>query len=159
MGRGLSRKIVKKTDEQEDKAIDAILEGKKLHDVAVAMGLNSRVALQKYLIMFPEFMQRFDRAKFADCARLEEEFEHICDKFRPDYGRNQIEIIRRLLMWRNPQKYGEKQQIDMKMEVDISGALDRAQKRLVDVTPKQIDSKPQDLTPALLELIGNKNKA
>lgn len=118
----------------EQMAFEMVLEGKKLQEISKAMGLKGKTSLQYYLIKFPEFMELFERARQAECWAIEEEYRNIVNDYNPEYGKIQSDVLRRILMWRNPKVYGERQQIDMSMNIDISGSLDRANKRLIDVT-------------------------
>lgn len=143
----MAKELKRCSDEIEQTAFEMVLEGQKLQDIAKSMGLKNSASLQRYLIKYPEFMEMFERARQAECYAIEEEYRNIVNDYNPDYGKVQQDVLRRILAWRNPKVYGEKQQIDMSMNIDISGSLDRANKRLIDVTTTavvQIAAKKDD---------------
>lgn len=122
----------------EESAFDMVLEGKKLEDIAKELGFSSRHALQRYLIKYPEFMQMFQQARLAECDHLEEQVRHVLDEYSVDAAKIQLEVLTRILKWRDPKRYGERQQIDLNMSIDISGSLERAEKRMIDVSPSNV---------------------
>lgn len=111
------------------------LGGKNLGEIATFMGFGSIQSLQRYTIAHPEFAEQIERARLMECVRLEEEFRNVTKEF-DDAGmaRVQVEVISKLLKWRDQKKYGDKTQIDMNINIDISGSLEKAEKRVIDVT-------------------------
>jgi len=118
--------------EVEEKACEMILDGKKLDEVSEMMGLQSRRALQKYLITYPEFKERLDGALVAYCIYLEEELLAVCDNYNDKYAKVKLEAIAKILKYRDPKRYGDKTQIDVSMNVDIAGSLERAERRVIE---------------------------
>lgn len=126
--------IYRRGPEVEELAFDMILDGKSLDDIAQAMGLGTRRRFQKYMIKFEDFSQMMERARLAECQYLEEQMLSVCTDYSDKYAKIQLEALAKILKFRDPKRYGDKMNVDVAMSVDISGALSRAEKRLIDVT-------------------------
>lgn len=123
--------------EIEERACENILAGYKLDAVARDMGLNRR-KLQIYLIQHPEFAVMVDNALLAQCMYLEEDLLNCADDYGKDVARTKLEAIAKILKYRNPKRYGDKTQIDMTVSVDISGAIDAAERRVEQIVATNV---------------------
>lgn len=120
------------SNELEELAFDMVLDGFKLDDIAKKLGLTGRKGLQRYQIYFPEFQELFQRARLAECDYLEERVRYVLDDYSVDAAKIQLEVLTRLLKWRDPKRYGDRQQIDMNVSIDVLGSLERANQRVVE---------------------------
>lgn len=134
----MAKRIERLPEDKEELAFDLVLEGNTLETIAKRIGLTSAQSLQRYMMKFPEFMELFDRARVAECIQIEEDYRHILDNHSAEGARVQEVILSKLLKWRDQRKYGDKTQIDMSMTIDISGALDRAEKRVLEIASNVI---------------------
>lgn len=130
----MASKLVRLPPEIEEQATSLILRGAKLEEIAIAIGLNSKQAFVRYCYKFPEFKEIYERAKEATAIDIEEQYLHCLDDLSVDAAKVQMEILRQYLKWLNPKKYGDKQQIDLSVTIDISGSLERAERRIADVS-------------------------
>ena len=137
MGTTSGPSIKRASPEIEDHAFELALDGKKLEEISNALGLKGVRSLQRYFIKYPEFLEMYERAKIAECIVIEEKFERILKDYSVEASKIQIEIYSRLLKWRNPKKYGDKQQIEI-TKVDIGAALDAAERRVLEATVSNV---------------------
>lgn len=134
----MSEELTRRKPEYEEAAFDMILEGKSLDEIAQAMGLGSRRRFQKYCMKYAEFQEACDRARLAQCLYLEEQMLKVCDDYNDKYAKTQLEALAKILKYRDPKKYGEKVNLEVAVTVDISGSLNRAEQRMIDVTASNV---------------------
>lgn len=134
----MAKQLKQLSKEEEELAFDLVLDGKKLEDIAKTLGFKNSRELQRYKISNPQFKELFDRARLLECEQLEESVRHILDDHNPEYGKLQLEILTRILKWRDPKKYGDKTQIDMTVTVDISGSIERAERRVQELAQSNV---------------------
>lgn len=105
------------------------------------IGLGTPKKLMKYMVEFPEFGYLWDQAKKADCRRLEEKLEKMGNMIKgnddPRKTQIQVDIICRLLKFRDRDRYGDKQSIEV-TRIGIGEALDEASKRVINATATNI---------------------
>lgn len=130
----MANKMPRLTPEQEDQAIDCVLEGHTLEGISCTLGLNGKRKLVRYLATYPDFMEKFQAALDAQCIDLEEQLLNVADEYGKDVARVKMESIARVLRFRNPKRYGDKTQIELNLTVDISKALERAEGRVIEAT-------------------------
>ena len=128
----------KLTEEQEELAIDMILMLKQQQEIARKLGFKNRNAYSKYLIKHPEFFEQVERAVVMSCLYLEDDLLAVADDYNKDNARVKMESIARVLKFRNPKKYGDKLDMSVAHTIDISGSLERAEKRIIDVTASNV---------------------
>ena len=126
----MANRIARLSPDAEEKALDLMLEGKKLDVIAKGIGLKSKDALVRYLANYPEFASQFEATKQARAIDLEEQYLHCLNDLSVDAAKVQTGILAQYLKWLNPKKYADKQQIDLSVTVDISGSIERAAKRI-----------------------------
>lgn len=137
----------KLSDDQENKAIDMVLNLDPMDNVRKELGFKSRQKFAKYLADNPLFLSKIEAAKQLSCYYLEDDLLSCADKFNKEYARVKMEAIAKMLKFRDPKKYGDKLDMSVTHTIDIAGSLDRASKRMIDVTPINV-----------LPILGNKPK-
>lgn len=115
----------------EEKALDLVLEGKRMAEIAKAIGLDSRAQLQRYMAKFPEFHAEVQKARILEAESIEEEFRHLMDKYSTDAAKVQMEIYTRYLKWVNRERYGDKYVAEINVNVDMSKVLEAAEARVI----------------------------
>lgn len=124
--------------ELEDQAIDGVLEGHSLEGIACTIGFTGKPKLMRYIAKYPEFGARFQNALAAQCIDLEEQLLNVADHYEKDVARTKMESITRILKFRDRKRYGDKTEIDMSLSVDISGAIDAAERRVAEIDVRQL---------------------
>lgn len=124
----------KLTPEQEDLAFDLILNTEKQANIARQLGFKNRTAYQKYIVNNPDFFELCERARAAACWFLEDQLLFVADDYDGKVARTKMDCIAKILAYRDPKRYGNKMDLNVTQTIDISGALDRAERRVIDVT-------------------------
>lgn len=125
----------KLSDAQEDMAVDMILNLDTMSSIQKKLGFKTRQLFSKYLADNPIFLQKIEAAKALTCAFLEDELLTCAQDYPKDISRVKMESIARVLKYRDPKKYGDKLDMSVTHTIDIAGSLDKADKRMLDVTP------------------------
>ncbi len=133
-------KVVRLTDELEEMAIDGVLQGHSLEGIAATIGFSGKPKLMQYLAKFPDFGAKFQAALSAQCIDLEEQLLNVADHYEKDVARTKMESIKQILKYRDRKRYGDKTEIDMSVTVDISGAIDAAERRVEQVVGTNVVS-------------------
>lgn len=136
----MAKPLKELTEEQKELAFDLVLDGKNLEEIAKPLGFKNARELQRYKMKNPEFLEIFERARLLECEQIVEEVRNITKNFNAEYGKLQLEILTRILKWRDPKKYSEKTQIDMAIHIDISGCQERAERRVKELTTSNVVS-------------------
>lgn len=134
----LMAKIKRLTEDLEDLAIDGVLQGHTLEGIAAQIGFTGKPKLMQYLAKFPEFGAKFQAALSAQCIDLEEQLLNVADHYEKDMARTKAECIKTILKYRDRKRYGDKTEIDVSMSVDISGAIDAAERRVGEIATTNV---------------------
>lgn len=134
----MGRKLERLSTDAEDEAIDGVISGYTLEGIAAGAGFSNKGQLLRYLAKYPEFMARFENALAAQCIDLEEQLLNCADKYDKDVCRTKMESISRILKFRNRKRYGDKTEVEMNLTVDISGALERAERRVGEIVESNV---------------------
>lgn len=122
--------IKRRPIEDEDKAIELAVEGKTLVDIAKILGFTSKYAFTNYRHKFEDFNQRLDHARSDYCDDLEDQLLTIPMELDCKTAQILSNNIIKILEYRNPKRYSPKYQHEIQVTVDISGSLDRAERRV-----------------------------
>lgn len=98
------------TQEAADKICALISEGKSLRTIAKVEGMPSTETMYNWMRLFPEFLERYARAKEDQADAFAEEMLDLADDDTVDTNRSRLQIDTRkwLAMKLKPKKYGER---------------------------------------------------
>lgn len=133
----------KLTQEEQDIAFEYALQGVSLAKTAKTLGFSNDMAFHRYCLNDPVFAKELDAMRARSCPHLEDkmlEIPETCGDAK--IGRVQMEVLGRILAYRNPLRYGNKVDITMTQTVDIGSSLARMQSRLAATYASQIDVTP-----------------
>lgn len=121
--------------EQESIAIDRLVAGDSLTNVSALLGFKSHQQFFRYRRAFPEFDAQCLEARLMNCEIREDELLNIVETY-PDPKQADVasRAIMRVLSYRDPRRYGEKMDLNVNQTVDISGALARAERVVLDAS-------------------------
>jgi hypothetical protein len=119
------------SQEQEQVIFDKVLEGSKLIDISKLIGF-SRYEFVTYRKNFPEFNDKLEAARNDYCDYLEDMLLDLPTRYDSDTAKQLSTNIMKILEYRNPKRYSPKFQHDIQVTVDISGSLDRAERRVLE---------------------------
>lgn len=131
-------KLTRLTPEQEDEILDCVISGHTLEGLACSNGFTGKPQLMRYLAKYPDFQARFQNALSAQCIDLEEQLLHVADTYEKDLARTKLESISRILKFRDRKRYGDKTEVELNVTLDISGALDRAERRVEQIAETNV---------------------
>ncbi len=128
--------IKRLSDETEQSAIDMAANGVQFKDIAIKLKFNDASAFLRYRTKFTDFNVRLMNALDAYCIDLEFKLLEI-DKHYDNTRMAEVisKNIQQVLKYRNPKRYGDKIDMNVNQTIDITGAIDSATKRIIDVTP------------------------
>lgn len=115
----------------ESKVCEWALNGEKFVDIARKIGMSVH-QFHSYKSKFEEFNIALDKARNGYCDQLEDLLLTIPLEFDPKVAEIYSKNIQQILKYRNPKRYGDKVNLDMTVSVDIAGALDRAERRVLE---------------------------
>lgn len=130
-------KLERLTEEVELMACEAIANGDSFKAVSEKMGLTQG-QLVTYRRLFPDFQMRVAEAKESLCEDLEDDLLQIPHKYDKDTAKLLSANTIKYLEFNNPKRYSPRQQFDMSVTIDIAGALDRAEQRVIDVVATNV---------------------
>lgn len=134
--------IKRLSEELEEIAFDMTLDLERQRDIATRIGLGSQSAYVRYMAKFPDFQAKIHAARSAACSILEEQLLYCADDYDKDSARVKMESISRTLKFIDPKRYGDKLNLDVSLQIDIAGSLERAEQRLIDVTSTNVFALP-----------------
>lgn len=129
------------TTEQIERAVELAREGKTHTQVADELCVDLKWLL-KYRSNDPIFNQRYTQARLDSSEVMEDEIKTAHDDYAdPQRGRLKADNYKWVLSKRLPKVYGDRIDVNLTQQVDISGALEEAKMRTVidvsDVSNKQ----------------------
>ena len=117
------------TDEIADRICEAIIEGKALYKLCKGDDFPSERVVYYWLDQFPEFVQKYERARELQQDRASDEIVEIADETTdPNKARLQIDARKWRASKLAPKKYGDK------LDLNHSGSLER-------LTDEQLDAR------------------
>lgn len=128
---------IKLTEEQEDEIFELITRTDKLAYIGKQYGFT-RSGFAKYMAKHPDFFAKVERARAATCMYLEDDLLSCADDNDPKVARVKMESIAKILKYRDPKRYGDKIDMSVNHTIDISGSLERAERRIIDVTASNV---------------------
>lgn len=132
------------TEEELDYFENALINGRSLREIAKNLGFNANNGLLKLIHRDPIVKERYLYACSASCENLESNIPTILDDYAdPQQARVQLECVKTILQYRNPQKYGNKLDLNITQTVDLTRAITASEARVDlparDVTPNSND--------------------
>ena len=129
--------------------VDRIALGEGLIKICAEPGMPSESMVHRWLRQFPEFREKYVRAREEQAHHFADEIQEIADKCRigekrttkadgsvetvtadmVDRARLQIDARKWLMSKLAPKGYGDKQQLDVEVSGNLALALERARKR------------------------------
>lgn len=134
------------TEEQTEKAIELARQGRTHAQIADEICVDLSWLL-KHRSRDPNFNQRYTQARLDSSEVMEDEIKTAHDDYAdPQRGRLKADNYKWVLSKRLPKVYGDRIDVNLTQQVDISGALEEAKMRtVIDVSnisdKKKIDSK------------------
>lgn len=152
---------VEKLHAQFEEIIKDIYEGNSVANILRKRGISNK-AFFETIAEVPSLEERYTRALIARSELLVDEIVEIADTSRDaQTARNQIDARKWYASKMQPQKYGERIDLNINQTVDIRGALEAAQNRIRDViqipkiqlteTTSEIPILTTGLKPAVVE--------
>lgn len=128
----------KLTTKQEEKALELIAQGESFEEVAIMLGLLSAGQLATYRKHYPEFNNSVYESRQIYCEHLEKRLLEIPHMYDVNVAKLLSANIIKFLEYNNRDRYAPRQQHDINVTLDISGALERAKRRVIDVSPTNV---------------------
>ena len=126
------------TEEEIDLAINLVLEGQKFTDIAKKLGFKNRQEFHNYCRSHPEFKERLDQARNDYCDHLEDLLLDVPIRYHGETAKVLSQNIMKILEYRNPKRYSPKFQHEITTTIDIASSLDKAERRVLDITQSNV---------------------
>jgi len=147
------KKVLELTEEQKTEAIRLAVEGHTIKSVADAL-LLTRIDFWHYRNAHPSFTNKFDAARKEGLEDLADDLIGIADDVSMDVHRAKLKSdnIKWILSKRKPETYGERIDLHVNTNIDITKALESAKARIVS-QPMLIDSSDDDPLDELIDTV------
>lgn len=119
-----------------------VANGESYATIASTLGLMTTASFARYRRCFPEFDDQFNDSILANCLHLEQELLEIPHKYDKDTAKLLSDNIRWLLSVRNFKRYAPRQQHEVNVSVDLSGAIAQANQRVVEIEASNVYQLP-----------------
>jgi hypothetical protein len=130
------------TEEQIEMAIESVLRGDTLARTGELLGFKTRMEFHDYLRRHPFLDEKVRAARIDGCIHLEDRMLNVTKEVEdPRLARVQVEAYAKVMGYRNPQRYGNRIDVNLTQTVDIGSSLAKMQERL--------DATYRDVTPAI----------
>lgn len=132
------------TEEQKEFALEMAANNKSLKTIAKELGFTTPMQFVRYRKRDPLFQSEFNSARqFAAECLADSALTVVDDYDNPLKAKTQFEVIKWVCATRYPEVFGERLDLNVRHEVDISAALGAAMKRVLrdDVEPIEIEAK------------------
>lgn len=131
--------ITELTPEQEEIALNEAINCKPYSKIAKLLGFTNDMAFLKYRRANPFFEERLQATRTHAFEELAYSVLELVDKYAdPQQARAQLDAIKNFLAWMEPQKYGQRLDLNITQTLDIAGAIERAKQHAeIDITPKR----------------------
>ena len=145
-------KILELTEEQQIEAIRMAVDGKSMKQVADAL-LISRIDFWQYRSSHPSFSNKYDAARKEGLEDLADGLISIADDLSMDVHRAKLKSdnIKWILSKRKPETYGDRIDLHVSTNIDITKALEAAKSRIV--SPPELSASARDEDDPLAEVI------
>lgn len=118
------------TKERVDEIIESVFEGKSLKRIMISSG--ERASFYKYLNENPSTLDLYTRAQQTRAEISADEIIEIADTdLDPQRARNRIDARKWYASKMQPQKYGERIDMNVNQTIDITAALAAANSRVL----------------------------
>lgn len=120
------------TDEQIESIYADALDGKHSFETAKRLGFTSKPAYWFFLRKNEQIKKELEVARFDSCMFIEDDLLNL-HEICPDakMARVRMEILCRILAFRNPSKYSQRIDVNMNQNVSVRIALDGANDRML----------------------------
>ncbi len=119
--------------ELEEEALELAIKGDTYAKISKLLGFTTDMAFFRYREIYPDFNLALTRARAAACDGLEDQLLRCAESHDPKAARVKMESIAKILAYRNPQKYGNRVDLNVTQTIDIVGSIERAERRVKEI--------------------------
>lgn len=121
------------SNKKEVKAIEMASDGETMETISRMLGFKSVLYFNKYREAYLDFSEQLDAARNARGDYMEDQIINVQNltsdpKMADVLSKNLMKVA----AVRKPQRYGDKLDLNINQTIDISGSLERAERRVIE---------------------------